>query len=320
MSDRRNRNLILLLLAAGLLLMTVSLQESIHELRPQVFDPERKAKRVTAINIGPMPAVIAALGGFRTVAADVLWLRVERDWHGGNWWEIPSLLEAVNQLDPHFELAWEVHGWHLAYNLHAESETVVDRRHYLERGIAVLEEAVEANPDSWELTKELAWTLYDRAREPWRAAEYFRKADQFPESKSYVTRMIYRCYEGVLDIPSLMEALEYARNRHTDPNVADDVQHQVIVKDNYNWWLQHKDDRLEHRRQIVKENTARAQRSRPFYLYPDNPYWDVCEYCGLPSPKGSESCSAYGHPMRKPSSGSSRSPGESRPPAEGTSI
>ena len=27
-----------------------------------------------------------------------------------------------------------------------------------------------------------------------------------------------------------------------------------------------------------------------YHLYPDDPYWDVCPICGLPSPKGSERC------------------------------
>jgi hypothetical protein len=319
MGERRGRNLAVVLLAVGLLLMTVPLQESIHQLRPHVFDPERKAKPTSLISHGPMPAVIAALGGFRTVAADLLWLRVEREWDGGNWWALPQLLDTVTQLDPHFVLAWKVYGWHLAYNLHVASETQVDKRRYLEGGIKALEGAVEANPDDWEIVFELGWTLYDRAHEPWRAAEYFRKADQLPDAKPYVTRMIYRCYEGVLDIPNLMEALEYAKGRHTDPNSPFDVKHQQIVNRDYDWWQKHKDDRLEHRRQIVTENTARAQRSRPFYLYPDNPYWDVCPVCGLPSPKGSEFCSAYGHPL-KPSSGSRPSPGGSHPPAEDTST
>jgi tetratricopeptide (TPR) repeat protein len=297
----RHGKALLGLLMVGILLQTVAPQESIHKARPALFDPNRKTKPVSAISIGPTPAMIAALGGFRTVAADLLWLQAERVWDGGSWWALLPLLDAVTQLDPHFILAWQVYGWHAAYNMHAESETVIDRRYWLARGANILEQAVEANPDNWEIRFELGWTLYDRAHEKKRAAEYFYQADQMPGAKSYVTRLYYRCYEGILDIKDLMPALEYAKKRHTDLAKSDDVQHQVIVNRDYEWWMKHKDDPLEHRRQIVIENTARAQRSVPFYLYPDDPYWDVCPICGLPSKKGSEVCEVCGAPLKAPS-------------------
>ena len=311
MGSRKSRNLLLGSLMVGMLLMLVPLQEAIHKSRPQIFDPDRKTKRVSAISIGPTPAVIAALGGFRTVAADLLWLKAERVWDGGSWWAMLPILDAVTQLDPQFILAWEVYGWHAAYNLHAESETIVDKRYWLATGVEILERSVEANPDNWELIFALGWTLYDRAHEPWRAAEYFYKAAQFPGAKSYTTRLHYRCFEGVLDFDRLFPALEYAKGRHDDPTISDDVQHQVIVNRDYDWWIQHKDDPMEHRRQIVLENTKRADRSVAFYLYPDNPYWDVCPICGLPSPKGSDVCSVCGAPLRNPSEGAGRPLSES---------
>jgi len=298
MGSRKSRNLLLGFLMVGILLMLVPVQETIHKSRPAVFDPDRKTRRVSAISIGPTPAVIAALGGFRTVAADLLWLKAERVWDGGSWWAMLPILDAVTQLDPQFILAWQVYGWHTAYNLHAESETIVDKRYWLANGVKTLERGVEANPGNWEMIFELGWTLYDRAHEPWRAAEYFYKADQFPGAKSYVTRLHYRCFEGVLDFDRLFPALEYAKGHHNDPTVSDDVQHQVIVNRDYDWWMQHRDDPLEHRRQIVIENTKRAERSVPFYLYPNDPYWDVCPICGLPSPKGSDVCSVCNAPLK----------------------
>jgi len=298
MGERRSRNILLGFLMVGILLVAVPVQEAIHKSRPSVFDPKRP-RSVSTISVGPTPAVIAALGGFRTVAADLLWLQAERLWDGGSWWAMLPLLDAVTQLDPNFILAWQVYGWHAAYNMHAESETIVDKRYWLEQGVKTLEQGVQANPSNWEMIFELGWTLYDRAHEPWRAAEYFRKADKFPGSKSYVTRLVYRCYEGVLDFENLFPALEYAMNHHNDPNIADDVQHQVIVHRDYEWWTTRKDDPMEHRRQIVMENTARAERSVPFYLYPDDAYWDVCPICGMPSKKGSDVCSVCGAPLKQ---------------------
>jgi hypothetical protein len=288
------------LLVVGILALSVPMQEAVHRARPLVFDPNRKVRRTSAITAGPTPAVIAALGGFRTVAADMLWLKLERLWDGGAWWALPTMFDTVTQLDPHFLLAWQVYGWHCAYNLHAESETVVDKRYWLAKGVEVLERAVEANPTSWEIYKEIGWTLYDRAHEPWRAADYFWEASQFPDAPATVTRMYYRCFEHVMDFDRLFPALEYAKSKHLEPTFGfgEDINlHQKIVKRDLQWWAEHRDDPKEHRRQIVLENTARKQRSVPYYLYPDDPYWDVCERCGLPSPKGSETCQVCGNPF-----------------------
>jgi len=285
MSSRRCRYGLVTLLMVGLLLAIIPIQGAIHGERPTMFNPERKTVRRSAISIGPTPAVVAALGGFRTVAADLLWLKAERVWNGGDWWMMLPILDVVTQLDPQFLLAWKVYGWHAAYNLHGESQTLSEKNWWLDHGVDALERSVEANPDSWEMYFELGWTLYDRAHEPWRAAERFWQADQFEDVPHRVTRMYYRCFEHVMDFEKLFPAVEYALNKHKDIAL-----HQRIVNRDWDWWTAHRDDPQEHRRQMVLENTARKQRSRPYYLFPDDPYWDVCPRCGLPSPKGSAVC------------------------------
>ncbi len=208
------------------------------------------------------------------------------------------ILEGVTQLDPKFMMAWKVYGWHAAYNLHAESETYIDRNYWLKEGVRILERAVQANPDTWEMYFELGWTLYDRAHQKQRAAEYFRKADEFPDAPHYVTRLIYKSYEGVLDFENLFPALEHAVSTHKDVSV-----HQFLANRDLEFWQKNWDNPDVHRREIVTENTQRKQRSVPFYLYPGNPYWDVCPRCGLPSPKGSENCSICGAPLPQAEAG-----------------
>lgn len=300
MRARRSGNFAAVLFVVSLLMMQVPLQEDIHKRRPLVFDPERKTRQVSAFSIGPTPAVIAALGGFRTVAADLLWLRLERAWHG-DWWAMVPLLETITELDPHYVLAWKVYGWHCAYNLHGESKTLVDKRYWLRHGLKVLERAVEANPNDWETYFELGWTYHDRAHEPYRAAEWFRRAEEFPDAPDYVTRMGYRAYEHIMDFEKLFPALEHAKERHPD-----NARHQAIVARDLKWWTEHWDDPQEHRRQIVLENTARRHRAVKYYLFPGDPFWDVCEACGLPSPKGSGNCEACGRPLQmEPAGGQS---------------
>jgi len=283
---------LLALLGIGVLMLLVPAQESIHKARPRLFDPNRKTRTTSGLELGPTPAVIASLGGFRTVAADLLWMRMERVWDTGNWWALLPLLDAVTQLDPNFILAWKVYGWHCAYNMNAESETLLDRKYWLDRGLEILRRAVDVNPKSWEMVFELGWTYYDRAHQPYRAAEYVRQADELPGAPSYVTRMRYRVYEHIMDFDRLFPELRYALSRHKD-----DHAHQKLVKRDLEWWSKVRDDPREHRRQITIENTARQQRALPFWLFPDDPYWVVCPYDGLPSKKGSKVCQACGRPL-----------------------
>ena len=282
------------LLVVGVLLLLVPLQGGIHKGRPDLFGPKRGARPSSLVTVGPTAAVIAALGGFRTLAADLLWLKVEHVWHGGAWWALLPLLEGVTELDPHFLTAWKVYGWHCAYNLHAESETVVDRRYWLNRGLEILERAVEANPKSWEMIFELGWTYFDRAHEPYRAWEYFKLADEFPEAPHYVTRMRYRPFEAIMDFETLFPELEYAKSRHLD-----DDNHQSIVQNNLRWWRENWNKPREHWRQIVRENTKRAERGLPFWEYRGDPFWEVCPICGMPSPKGSDVCQVCRNPLPK---------------------
>lgn len=296
MRPSRGSRWIVVLLGIGILMALVPVQESIHKGRPAVFDPDRKMKPAGAMELGPTPALIASLGGFRTVAADLLWIRLERVWDTGNWWALLPLLESVTQLDPHFVLAWQVYGWHCAYNMNAEAETVIDKRYWLQRGMEVLQRAVDVNPDSWEMLFELGWTHFDRAHEPYRAAEYFNQADEMLGSRSYVTRMTYRVYEHIMDFEKLFPAMERALKRHTD-----DAVHQKTVKRDIDWWTEHWNDPREHRRQIVMENTKRQQRGAPgvipFWLYPDDPYYVICPYDGMPAPKGSTTCEYCRRPL-----------------------
>lgn len=99
------------------------------------------------------------LGGFRAIAADVLWVRLlERD-EAEDYEAVVSSAEALLALDPHFEQAWAFLAWTIAVNrpaLEPESE----RWPWVRQGLLVLREGARENPGSWTLAFEegtLAW-------------------------------------------------------------------------------------------------------------------------------------------------------------------
>lgn len=69
-----------------------------------------------------MPGQVAGslvLGGFRGIAADLLWLNVEDFWHKGQHYKMLPLLDSVSWLQPQYITVWAIGGWHMTYNIFA---------------------------------------------------------------------------------------------------------------------------------------------------------------------------------------------------------
>ncbi len=276
-----------LLFALGIYFVCLPLQDNLIRHRPEQYKTHVGFGLGTTV--GPTPVLIAALGGFRTVAADLLWMKVEDLSEGGSSELLPQVYESVVDLDPHFILAWTVYGWHLAYNLNAESLLAADKHSYLDAGVKVLQRGIEANPNNFQMHFEYAWTLQDRKHDLYPAAEAYLEASKLKGADARAIRLRYRCYEKMLDFKHLFPAMREAQKEFPK-----DKHHQWFLKRDFEWWHTHWNDPAEHHRQIVNENTARRQRALDYYLYPDDPYWSVCPVCGLPTPKGHPVCEICG--------------------------
>jgi tetratricopeptide (TPR) repeat protein len=81
-----------------------------------------------------MPGQVAGnlvLGGFRGIAADLLWLNIEDFWHKGQHYKMLPLFDSVSWLQPQYITVWAVGGWHMTYNIFAN----VDRTKELEKQV-----------------------------------------------------------------------------------------------------------------------------------------------------------------------------------------
>jgi tetratricopeptide (TPR) repeat protein len=132
------------------------------------------------------------LGGFRGVAADILWLRTDMYFHMGQWYKVLPLYRTITFLQPHFIQAWSVAGWHMAYNIYHEARDE-DKPKWLEAGLDFLKEGIINNPGRYELYFETGWTCFHKARNYDEAIKYFRRAIRFPHP-DYVDRMIAHAF------------------------------------------------------------------------------------------------------------------------------
>lgn len=145
-----------LLLLAGVLLLGVSrLQIGLNR------DRERLGlTRVEPLENAPplLAFTTVALGGFRGLIANALWIRATELQDEDKFFEMAQLADWITKLEPHFVQVWLVQAWNLAYNISVKCKDFDDRWRWVQRGIALLrDEGLRYNPNAVLLYRELAW-------------------------------------------------------------------------------------------------------------------------------------------------------------------
>ena len=111
----------------------------------------------------PSPAaemIVAGLGGFRSIAAEVVWFRADRLQDEGRYAELAQLSTWLTFLEPHTAEVWAYAAWNLAYNVSVMMPSPADRWRWVEAGIRLLrDDGLRLNPRDAVLYKELAWTF-----------------------------------------------------------------------------------------------------------------------------------------------------------------
>ncbi len=108
------------------------------------------------------PPIVAfttvALGSFRGLVADLLWLRAISLQDKGQYFEMVQLASWITKLQPRFTGATAYLAWNMAYNISVTFSSAEDRWRWIKRGIELIrDEALVYNPSDPVLYKELGW-------------------------------------------------------------------------------------------------------------------------------------------------------------------
>jgi hypothetical protein len=108
------------------------------------------------------PPVLAfttvALGGFRGLIANMLWIRLADLQDEDKYFEMVQLADWITKLQPHFKTVWVHLAWNMSYNISIKFTDPADRWLWVSRGIELLrDEGLKYNPKEPELYRELAW-------------------------------------------------------------------------------------------------------------------------------------------------------------------
>jgi hypothetical protein len=146
---------------------------------------------------------LAALSGFRSLVADVVFIKAHVAWERTEWGRVLLLFREATTLQPRSILFWDMAAWHMAWN--ASAAALQDRsqpneslrrraqQEYLELGKDFLERGIKNNPDRPQLYESLARLYKDKLNDHAAAAVYYAKAAALPGAPEYDKR--FAAYE-----------------------------------------------------------------------------------------------------------------------------
>ncbi|MBL8764464.1 MAG: hypothetical protein JNM07_09370 [Phycisphaerae bacterium] len=106
----------------------------------------------------PEVALGIAMGAFRGVFVNYLWMRANQLKEEGKYHEAVDLSKMITKLQPRFPRVWAFHAWNLAYNISVATQTPEERWQWVNAGINLLrDQGIPANPGDLLLHRELAW-------------------------------------------------------------------------------------------------------------------------------------------------------------------
>jgi hypothetical protein len=105
----------------------------------------------------------AALGTFRGLAVDALWIRANALQDQGLAYEAQTLSQWITALQPRFPRVWAFQAWNLAYNISAATRVPAERWGWVTRGMELLRSrGIPLNPDDADLPMELGWIYFHK--------------------------------------------------------------------------------------------------------------------------------------------------------------
>ena len=158
---------------------------------------------------GTAPSLGNVIFGFRQLAANLLWLEADEDFHVGKIHRVIPMMHTIAAVDPTFVEAYQVGAWHYSYNLTAKMPDTPEalkewsdrhgdwigpkeQRYY--EGEALLKQGIRNNPRNSHLYHDLGFAIImEKQNDPERALPYLREATRYKHER-YMPRTLARAY------------------------------------------------------------------------------------------------------------------------------
>jgi hypothetical protein len=135
---------------------------SINGVQKRMIDIRTEHELTDTTVLESAPPVVAfvcvALGGFRGLMADILFLRLQLMQEEENFFELVQLSDWVVKLQPKMTGVASFLGWNMSYNVSVTFSDCDDRWRWVQRGIELIrDQALMYNQSDPELYRELGW-------------------------------------------------------------------------------------------------------------------------------------------------------------------
>ncbi len=153
--SRRAKKILLAVLPLVLLFGVSQVQTSMNRDRDRLGLTHAQALE----NAPPVLAfTTVALGGFRGLISNLLWIRANDLQEEDKFFEMMQLADWITKLEPHFPQVWVFQAWNMAYNISVKFKDFGDRWRWLQAGIELLrDEGLKYNPNALLIYQQLAW-------------------------------------------------------------------------------------------------------------------------------------------------------------------
>ena len=217
------------LLGSGVLTTAIASSQGRHELvytdRAEDGDP-------------PQIALGIAMGAFRGIFVNILWLEATAAKEEGRFYESIELARMITRLQPRLAQVWTFHAWNMAYNISVTTHTPEERWEWVIAGIDLLrKEGLRANPNDMHMHKELGWMLLHKV------AGYTDDANQY-----YKRQFAYQWHNIMGPAPTI--------------NPEERERHKVIEL--YSGWVQKIVDAPKNRALLVEQNPVADEIARAY--------------------------------------------------------
>lgn len=165
---------------------------------------------------------LAALSGFRSPLAAILWIEAYTAWEKTEWGRMAGLFNTTTTLQPRSVLYWDLAAWHMAWNASvaalndkekqpSEALRIRNQRQFFDMGRDYLERGIKNNPDSYYLYAAMGTLLRDKLEDHCGSGEYFLKGSEIKGAPAYYARMagyeLAKCPEREREAYDLLKKL-----------------------------------------------------------------------------------------------------------------
>jgi len=152
-------------------------------------------------NLGQGLAIVA-LGGFRGLAANFVWIGVHEAWMDRDWVRLRTRAEICVQLEPRSEFYWDMGSWHMAWNASTwwenytkepnENRRKIEARRWIDIGRDFLLRGININPERSELLMRMGDLYAQRLTDYHSAYLWYAEAAKRKDAPLFASRLAGR--------------------------------------------------------------------------------------------------------------------------------